>query len=189
AAAVGQICARLDGLPLAIELAAARSKLFSPSALLSQLTSSLDLASGQRHVSERQLTIRNAIDWSYRLLAPEEQKLFRALGVFAGDFGLREVEGVAGGEEPRLLDRLSGLAEKSMIRQFEYAGERRFRLLDVLREYATEQLAQAGESERYRAAHLDYFRALARDLGPGMMSIANDSSKSGLMAANDDLRA
>lgn len=193
AAAVSRICARLDGLPLAIELAAARSKLFSPSALLSQLGSSLDLATGQRHVSDRQQTIRKAIDWSYRLLKPEEQHLFRVLGVFAGDFGLKETGVIAGeftdGGAAALIERLSGLAEKSMLRQVDFAGEPRFRLLAVLREYALEQLDQRGEIGQYRAAHLDYFCDLAQELGPAMMALSNETARAGLVAANDDLRA
>jgi predicted ATPase len=193
AADVRRLCARLDGLPLAIELAAARLKLLQPAALLSQLATSLDLAARQRQTGERQQTMRATIDWSYRLLNPAEQQLFRALGVFTGAFGLPEVGAILGRSPDAgdldLLDELAGLVEKSMIRLMETADQPRFRLLFVLREYALEQLDDAGETSHYRTAHLDHYRSLALELGPRMTALHNESARSELAAAVDDLRA
>lgn len=192
AADVRQICTRLDGLPLAIELAAARSKMFPPSSLLSQLTHSLDLAARQRNVNERQQTMRAAIDWSYRLLSADEQQLFRALGVFMNAFGLEEAKAItdaAGADEYALLDPLSGLVEKNMIRQIDSPHEARFQMLFVLREFALEQLESRGETDRYRLAHLTFFLNLARAQGQRMNLPDNEVPKARLMAANDDLRA
>lgn len=192
AAAVREICARLDGLPLAIELAAAHSKIFTPSVLLSQLANSLDLAARHRNTSMRQQTMRGAVDWSYRLLSLEEQQLFRALSVFLNGFGVEEVRAlvdVVGADDQLLLDRLSNLAEKSMIRQVDSAGEARFLILFVLREFAQEQLASEGETEHYRNAHLMYFLKLAEVLGEEVTTPNNQAIRSRLLAANDDLRA
>ena len=192
AAAVREICARLDGLPLAIELAAAHSKLFTPSVLLSQLANSLDLAARHRNTSVRQQTMRGAVDWSYRLLSLEEQQLFRALSVFLNGFGLEEVRALidgTGADDQLLLDQLSNLAEKSMIRQVDSAGEARFLMLFVLREFAQEQLAGGGETEHYRNAHLMYFLKLAEILGEEVTTPNNQAIRSRLLAANDDLRA
>lgn len=193
AADVARICERLDGLPLAIELAAARSKMLAPSALLSQLANSLDLAARQRPISDRQQTMRGTIDWSYRLLSSDEQQLFRVLGVFQGAFGLEEVRAVAAAslsdDDFFILDLLGGLVEKSMIRPVEGTEEPRFRLLYVLRIYALEQLASQGETDRYRAAHLDFFLKLAKAQGPMLILPDNKAAKVTLMAANDDFRA
>jgi predicted ATPase/transcriptional regulator with XRE-family HTH domain len=192
AAAVREICTRLDGLPLAIELVAARSKLFAPAALLSQLAHALDLAAWHRYAGQRQQTMRGAIDWSYRLLSSVEQLLFRALGVILGDFGLDEVKAVAGlpdSDDHILLDLLVGLVEKSMIHQVDGVSQPRFRLLFVLREFAAEQLVAHGELDVRRLAHHNYFLMLAEDLGPRANMPGHEAARNALRSANDDLRA
>jgi predicted ATPase len=146
---VAAICARLDRLPLAIELAAARVKLLSPSAILERLEHSLDLLTGGRaDALAHHQTLRAAIDWSYRLLDPEEQQLFVRLGVFSGGATLEAVEDVCGGD----LDGLASLVDKSLLRRY---GDR-FGMLELLREYAAEQL-----DDSVRRAHLDWYLALA----------------------------
>lgn len=181
AAAVAAICARLDGLPLAIELAAARTKLMTPPALLSQLISSLDLAAQLRHLSERQRTLRGAIDWSYRLLTDEEQRLFAWLSIFSGGFSVSAAAAVLDGDTaavdpqsdsaaayPELIDRLASLVDKSMIQPAGDGGtgEARFRLLVVMREYALEQLDRRGERGQAARRHLLYFLGLAEGIAP-----------------------
>jgi predicted ATPase/DNA-binding SARP family transcriptional activator len=156
--AISEICTRLEGLPLAIELAAARVGLLPPPALLARLESRLDiLTAGTRDAPERQRTMRGAIDWSYRLLDPGEQVLFARLGVFVGGADLDAVESV--GEEVATLDALASLVDKSLLRQ--HGAERpRFAMLEVLREFALEQLRATGEEEALRSRHAQHFRAL-----------------------------
>ncbi|HWQ11916.1 MAG TPA: tetratricopeptide repeat protein [Roseiflexaceae bacterium] len=176
---VAEICARLDGLPLAIELAAARSKLFSPRALLARLEHRLQvLTGGARDLPVRQQTLRGAIDWSYALLSADEQALFARLAVFASGCTLAAAEAVLGdgGAEPELevfipreavLDGLASLVDKSLLRREEGpAGEPRFVLLETIREYALERLEQGGEAEALRRRHAVYFLALAEESAP-----------------------
>lgn len=173
APAVAAICERLDGLPLAIELAAARVKVLPPPALLKRLERSLPvLTGGARDVDERQQTMRNTLAWSYNLLQPEEQRLFRRLSVFVGGCTLdaAEVACVAPeGAEPlglSLLDGLQALLEQNLIQQREEGGEPRFGMLHVIREFALEHLEASGEAETLRRAHADYFVALAERVEP-----------------------
>lgn len=194
ATAVADICLRLDGLPLAIELAAARSKLLPPATLLTQLTRSLDLATPHRQVTERQRTMRGAIEWSYNLLEPEEQRLFRQLGVFAGSFGLTEPRAITepdeNGHDLQLQERLAGLAEKNMIRPIESPVDGRFRMLFVIREYAREQLDANGETNSVRNAHLAYFSKLAEEMAERFNQPETyRAAREVLVGANDDLRA
>jgi non-specific serine/threonine protein kinase len=198
AAAVAAICARLDGLPLAIELAAARVKLLPPPALLAQLTNALDLSGPARAISERQRTLRGAIDWSYRLLSPDEQRLFARLGVFNGPFGLDAAAAVAAGDDgpptvalPDFADRLASLVDKSMLKALDEGegDEPRFRLLVVLREYAQEQLARRGESEGVAERHLAYFLTLAERAAPFLEKKEQAEWLRRLSADLDDLRA
>ena len=201
AAAVVAICARLDGLPLAIELAAARVKLLAPPALLAQLTSALDLTAQLRHVSERQRTLRGAVEWSYRLLDPQEQRLFDRLAVFNGAFSAAAAAAVCGDELPPAgtppsgpplagIERLAALADKSMIQPAAAAnGEARYRLLVVLREYANEQLAGRGEGELVAARHLAYYLALAERAAPLLEGREQAIWLERLSADLDDLRA
>jgi predicted ATPase/class 3 adenylate cyclase len=168
APAVAAICARLDGLPLAIELAAARVKLLPPPALVKRLERSLPLlVGGARDLDERQQTMRATLDWSYNLLAPEEQRLFRRLAVFAGGCTLEAVEAVGGAPEgaaPLKIDVLHGLGtlvDQSLIQQREEEGEPRFGMLHVIREFATEQLEASDEADALRWAHMSHYLALA----------------------------
>jgi predicted ATPase len=160
ARAVAELCARLDGLPLAIELAAARTKLLSPAALLARLGDRLALLSGgARDLPARQRTLRVAIAWSHDLLAPAEQALFRRLGVCAGGFSFATAEAVA--DPGGTLDLFAGVAslvDKSLLRQEEQPdGEPRFRFLETIRAYALEQLEVSGEATTIRSAHATHF--------------------------------
>jgi predicted ATPase len=169
APAVAEICARLDGLPLAIELAAARVKLLPPPALLKRLEHALPLLTGgARDLDARQQTMRNTLAWSYGLLSAEEQRLFRRLAVFVGGCTLEAAEAVCAapeGAEPLGMDTLEGLSrlvDQSLAEMREEEGEPRFGMLHVVREYALEQLGASGETEAVRRAHLEHFLELAR---------------------------
>jgi predicted ATPase/class 3 adenylate cyclase len=166
APAVAEICARLDGLPLAIELAAARIKLLSPQAIGSRLGNPLKfLTGGARDLPERQRTLRGAIAWSHALLDEGEQALFARLSVFSGGCALEAVETVCDAEGDLLVDifeGLSSLVDKSMLRQEERTeGEPRFVMLETIREYARERLDVSGEAEEIGRMHAEYFLALA----------------------------
>jgi predicted ATPase len=168
AAAVTEICAQLDGLPLAIELAAARVKVLSPPAMLTRLTSRLQLLTGgSRDLPQRQQTLRAAMDWSYDLLSPAEQKLLRRMSVFVGGCNLEGVEAVCdtkGDLDVDLLDGMASLVDKSLVRQIDQAsGESRFRMLQTIREYALEKLAAHGEEAFTRRAHAAYCLVLAEE--------------------------
>jgi predicted ATPase/class 3 adenylate cyclase len=166
APAVAEICHRLDGLPLAIELAAVRTKLFSPQALLSRLERRLPLlVGGARDLPARQQTLRGAIAWSYDLLDEGEKALFRRLGVFVGGFTLEAAEAVCsieGATEVDALDGTSALVERSLLLAEESSiGAPRFRMLETIREYAREQLDASGEAEAVRRRHAHYYREQA----------------------------
>jgi predicted ATPase/DNA-binding CsgD family transcriptional regulator len=168
ARSVAEICIRLDGLPLAIELAAARIKLLTPQALLARLSHRLQvLTSGTRDVPARQQTLRNTIEWSYHLLDASEQRLFRRLSVFVGGCTLEEAEAVCatlGDEAELVLDGVASLADKSLLQQTEQGGEEpRLVMLETLREYGLEALAASGEMEAVRQAHALYYLALAEE--------------------------
>ncbi|HUE52113.1 MAG TPA: tetratricopeptide repeat protein [Terriglobales bacterium] len=168
AAIVTEICARLDGLPLAIELAAARVKVLSPSSMRTRLASRLQLLTGgARDLPQRQQTLRAAIDWSYDLLSPAEQKLLRRLSVFVGGCTLEGVEAVCDTKsdlELDLLDGMSSLVDKSLVQHFEQAkSESRFVMLETIREYALEKLAASGEKPLTKRAHAAYCLVLAEE--------------------------
>jgi predicted ATPase len=168
ARAVAEICARLDGLPLAIELAASRIKLLPPAAMLARLQSRMQLlTSGPRDLPERQQTLRAALDWSFDLLQPEEQRLFRRLSVFVSGCSLEAAEAVCNAKNDLGLDILDGLAslvDKSLLQQSEQAdGEARFRMLETIREYAFENLAVSQEDKATRRAHSAYYLVLAEE--------------------------
>ncbi len=168
AQAVAAICARLDGLPLAIELAAARIKMLSPSAMLGRLESSLNLLTGgARDLPLRQQTLRGTVDWSYGLLDVAEQKLFRRLSVFSGGCTLESVEAVCDTKGDLGLDVLDGTAsmvDKSLVQQVErFDTETRFLMLSTIREYALERLAESGEEAATRRAHAAYYLVLAEE--------------------------
>src|SRR5262249_12854886 len=146
------LCARLDGLPLAIELAAARVKLLSPQALLARLGNRLALLTGgSRDRPARQQTLRGTIDWSYELLEPGAQRLFTQLAVFAGGATLEAIEAVCAVDaDPGIdvLDGLTALADESLLRQAERpSGEPHFDMLETIREYALERLDASGEAD------------------------------------------
>ncbi len=168
APAVVEICQRLDGLPLAIELAAARSRVLTPRETLDRLDHRLRLLTGgARNLPPRQQTLRNAIDWSYDLLGEEGRTLYRRLGVFAGGWDLEAAETVVPGPEEDmdpldLLDGLAALVDHSLVRRHEEGdGSSRYSLLGSLREYAMEKLEEAGEAPALRDRHLRYYRELA----------------------------
>ncbi len=200
AQAVAEICVRLDGLPLAIELAAARIRLLSPGAMLPRLGHGLSLLTGgRRDLPARQQTLRGAIAWSYDLLSEAERRLFRQLGVFVGGFTLEAAEGIchgaaleSTGQAPEIdvLGGIGSLVDHSLVRPDETLdGEPRFRMLETIREYALDQLLAAGEEERLRRHHRDWFggfveRQTARLSGPGQAEAFER-----LEAEHDNLRA
>lgn len=178
-AVIRQICDRLSGLPLAIELAAARVRLLSPPLILERLASSLDLAGGSRDVPERQRTLRGAIDWSHQLLTEPERRLFRRLGVFAGGWTAELALPVVDPDGTLGLDLLNGLeslADKSLVRiepadvARGTASEPRFDLHPLLREYALERLDEAGERRDVEARHAEAVTALAVSEGALILS-------------------
>ncbi|MCC6170273.1 MAG: tetratricopeptide repeat protein [Caldilineaceae bacterium] len=171
AAAVGEICLRLDGLPLALELAAAKLKLFGPAALLARLTQRLGLLTGGPHdAPARQRSLRDEIAWSYELLAPDEQALFRRLAVFSGGFTLPAAHTVCAVGDDAGFDVLAGvttLLDQNLVRQVEGPdGEARFTMLETIREYALEQLIASGEKEAIGRRHAAFFLALAEEADP-----------------------
>jgi predicted ATPase/class 3 adenylate cyclase/DNA-binding CsgD family transcriptional regulator len=173
APSVAEICVRLDGLPLAIELAAARVKLFPPQALLARLEQRLQvLTSGARDAPARQQSLRNTIEWSYKLLDAQEQRLFRRLSVFVGSCTLQAIEAVCAALDKsngagQVLDGVLSLIDKSLLQQTEQEGdEPRLVLLETIREYGLEVLAASEEMETTRQAHALYYLTLAEEAEP-----------------------
>lgn len=164
---IAAICSRLDGLPLAIELAATRVKLLSPAELLARLESRLPLlTSSLRDRPPHQQTLRSTIAWSYQLLTAEEQALFAGLSVFAGGWSIAMAEAVVAPEEDRLnlLDGMAALVDHSLVfRQLDETNEARFAMLETIHEYAAEQLAEHGRADVLRQRHADAFQRLADD--------------------------
>jgi predicted ATPase/class 3 adenylate cyclase len=172
APAVAEICARLDGLPLAIELAAARVRVLSPDAILERLQHRLALLTGgARDLPRRQQTLRDAIAWSYDLLDGPEQILFARLSTFVGGCSLEAAEPVCATELGiDILDGLSSLVDKSLLRRLDTeAGEPRFRMLQVMREYAMERLDERKDVEEVRDRHADFFLGLAEEAEPHLL--------------------
>jgi len=168
APAVAEICARLDGLPLAIELAAARIKLLPPSSILARLTNRLKLLTGgARDLPERQRILRGAIEWSHTLLDEGEKTLFARMAIFSGGRTLEAIEAVcdAQGDLPMdAFDSVSSLVDKSLLRQEEGPeGEPRFMMLETIQEYAREKLRESGEAEEIGHAHARHFLGLAEE--------------------------
>lgn len=166
AGTIAEICRRLDGLPLAIELAAVWLRMLSPGAILARLDDPLRLlAGGPRDLPARQQTLRATLDWSYDLLTTEEKTLFRRLGVFHGGFTLEAAERMGRADGTLGLDPLDGaasLSDKSLIQPDKAAEtEPRFRMLETVREYALERLVESGEADRIRPAHAEYFLQFA----------------------------
>ncbi len=167
AAAVAEICARLDGLPLALELAAARARLFEPGELLSRLDRSLSFLAGGRDVDERQRTLRGAIDWSYRLLPEAEQLVFRRLSVFAGGCTLQAIEAVCLPDELSLdaVEIVLSLHDKSLLRRDEASDSLRVTMLETIRQYALDRLEASGEASELRQAPRGVFPGSRRATG------------------------
>ena len=156
---VRELCARLDNLPLAVELAAARAAVLPPAALLERLATRLDVLRGPRDAEERQRTLRATIAWSYDLLEEREQELFRRFGVFVGGATLPAIEGVCDAD----LDDLFSLVSKSLVRQHAAAeGEPRYWMLETIREFAVEELESADDYDAVCDRHLGWYAALAR---------------------------
>src|SRR5919202_4260889 len=170
APAVAQVCRRVDGMPLAIELAAARAKVLSVEQIASRLEDSFRLlATDSRTALPRQRTLRATIGWSYELLSQEEQALFRRLSVFAGGFALEAAEAVCTGvgiEREDVLDLLTHLVDKSLVLVTEQDGEARYRLLETVRQYGWEKLRESGEAELVRRWHAEYYLTLSEETEP-----------------------
>ena len=189
--AVAEICVRLDGLPLAIELAAARCRLLTPRAMLKRMDRRFELLTGgARDLPARQQTLRGAIDWSYGLLQSAERSVLRHLGVFAGGATIEAAASVLELDEAALLEGAQGLADASMVRRIEETdGDVRLVLLESVREFALEQLDAEGEGARARHQHLQYFATRADRLG-GDLGGANQATALALLARDgDNLRA
>lgn len=191
-AAVTEICRRLDGIPLAIELAAARVRALGPEQIARRLDDAFGLlTSGGRTSLPRHRTLRATMEWSVRLLTAEAQALLRRLGVFAGGFTLEAVEAVcAGGEvrEDAALDLLTQLVDRSLVVAREQETTARYHLLETVRQYALEQLAAAGEEEALRAAHARHVAAEVAALAPALLTAARPAAMRRLDAEADNIR-
>jgi non-specific serine/threonine protein kinase len=193
AGAVAEICRRLDGLPLGIELAAARMKMNSPSALLARLDERLTiLTGGARDLPERQRTMRGAIRWSYDLLDEGERRAFERLAVFAGGCSLEAAEAVVGldpGAPDNVLDAVTSLVEKSLVRRAEHTdGEARFRMLEVVREYALERLREGGEADEVERRHAEFFLSLGEAAERAIWGVRGMQELERLGVEHDNLR-
>jgi predicted ATPase len=202
AQAITEICRRLDGLPLALELAAARSNVLPPEALLAHLKHRLPLlVHGARDVPQRQQTLRNTIAWSYDLLDESDQALFRRLAVFIGGFTLEAVEAVcifdavsnvssSEDDEGEVLEQLGQLLDKSLVQpQQGRGGEPRFTMLETIHEYAQEQLEASGEAATAQERHADYFLQVALEADPHMFRPERDVWMEQLDREEANLRA
>lgn len=188
---VSELCVRLDGLPLAIELAAARVRLLSPRAIVGRLGQRLDLLKGDApEMPERHRTLRAAIEWSYDLLDEPEQRLFICLGVFTGGFTLEGAEAVAGTLGSDVLDGVESLLDNNLLRSLPTAGdEPRFGMLETIREYAGERLAARPDADDVRRRHGAYYLALAEAAEPELRGPRQVAWLERLDAENDNLRA
>jgi predicted ATPase/class 3 adenylate cyclase len=193
APAVAEICARLDGLPLAIELAAARIRVLTPQAIHARLGKRLDLLSaGARDLPARQQTLRGAIAWSYDLLEAGAKRLFERLGVFVGGAALEQVEEVCGPPEDvggGLLDGVAGLVDHSLVRQQEETGEPRFFMLETIREFALERLEASPEAAEIRRRHTRVYLELAERAAPELEGSEQKRWLDALEREHDNLRA
>jgi non-specific serine/threonine protein kinase len=181
AALVGRMCRRLDGLPLAIELAAARVRLFGPALLDERMDRRLSLlVGGPPDLPSRQQTLADTIAWSHGLLTPDERALFRRLAAFAGGARLDAIEVIeraAGNSSESTWIVLSSLVEKSLVRRSDDAdGQPRFSMLETIREFALDTLDGSGEGDAVRRAHAQYFLAFAEDRGRGTWSASSRSA-------------
>jgi predicted ATPase/class 3 adenylate cyclase len=194
APAIAEVTARLDGLPLAIELAAARAKILSPEAMLKRLESRLSLAAaGPRDLPERQQTLRDAIAWSYDLLDGEERRLFARISVFVGGFSLESAEVVCNARGELGLDTLDGLASlvnKSLARRVDVeGGDLRFLMLETIREYAAERLEEMSESAEVSGRHAGHFLEVAGRIAPQLFGPRQPELLDELEREHDNFRA
>jgi non-specific serine/threonine protein kinase len=194
AVAVAEICSRLEGIPLAIELAAARVGTLSLEQISERLGGSLELLThGGRTAVPRQQTLKGALDWSHDLLSEPERVLFRRLSTFAGGWILEASEAVGAGdgvEEGEVLDLLYGLAEKSLVvAKGSDQGGVRYRLLEPIRQYALEKLEESGEAEAAKRAHTEYFLAMAEEAEPELFGPRDVEGFERLEGEHDNLRA
>ena len=190
---IAEICRRLDGLPLAIELAAARARSLSPSAILDRLERQLDLLSrGPRDLPARQQTMRDTIAWSYDLLDASEQRIFARVAIFAGGFDLEAAEAVCAGDETDdddVFAPLESLADKSLLRIIDTTDEPRFDMLQTIRDYGLEQLEETGEGEAVAQRHAAHFLALAETCEPLLTGAEQMESLDRLERERANLRA
>jgi predicted ATPase len=193
AEAVVDICRRLDGLPLAIELAAARVKILPPAELRARIERRLELLTGgARDLPERQQTLRRAIKWSYDLLTPAEQRLFRRLSVFAGGCTLEAIEAVCDTVEDLgvgVLEGVTALVENSLLVQRGDEGEPRFSMLETFREYGRDALRESGEAEATERAHAAYMLVLAEEENLDMLPEQREAWLAACDAEHDNFRA
>ncbi|MEX2558139.1 MAG: adenylate/guanylate cyclase domain-containing protein [Actinomycetota bacterium] len=181
---IAELCRRLDNLPLAVELAAARTSVLSPAQILERLSQRLDLLRGGREADPRQATLRATIEWSYELLTTVEQRLFARLAVFAGGCSLGSAEEVTKAD----LDTLQSLVDKSLVRH----TEERFWMLETIREYAAERLEESGEGSDLRRSHAEHFLALAEEAEPHLleeMHLSDSAWNNRLERELDNLRS
>ena len=194
ARAIAEICVRLDGLPLAIELAAARIRSLASQELLVRLKEQLldVMISRDQDVDDRQRTLRNTIAWSYNLLESAEQQLFRRLSVFAGSWSLETVEAIysiLGDPASHVWDGVESLLDRSLLQLAEHEGEGRLRLLETIREYGLERLEASGEAEVIRRAHAEYFLRLVEEAEPHLKGVQQIPWLARLEQEQENLRA
>lgn len=189
--AITEICRRLDGLPLALELAAARVRLLSPQALLARLGDRLALLTGgPQDVPARQRTLRATLDWSYGLLDASERRLLQRLSVFPGGCGLEAAGTVCGDESTDVLDGLTSLVDSSLLRQEETStGDVRFRLLETIREYALARLAESSDGEATCRRQAEYYLALVEEAEPELTGVRQAMWLERLEGEHDNLSA
>jgi predicted ATPase len=186
--ALAAICRRLDGLPLALELAAARLRLLSPEALLERLDRALDvLTSGTRDAAERQQTLRATIDWSHSLLEEPEQRLFRHMAVFAGSCTLSDLEAVCAGDGESVLDHVESLVDKALVQADGQSG--RLRMLQTIGDFAREQLDESGERAEMAERHARHYGEVAREIRDGIEGSAQVASVERGIAEEGNLHA
>ena len=162
-ATIAEICRRVDGIPLAIELAATRAALLSPLEILERLNDRFRLLVGGRRRNQRQQTLTAALDWNYDLLGPDEQLLLRRLAVFRGSFSLTAAEAVC---HPQAMELLGSLVAKSLVSVSEDGANVRYRLIESVRIYAEHKLVETGESDQLRSAHRDWYLEWIESLPP-----------------------
>lgn len=193
AAAVAQVCRRLDGIPLAIELAASRIRTLTPQQIAERLGDALALLASQTiTASSHHRTLRATLDWSYALLSPPERVLLGRLSVFSGSFTLEAAETICAGHAlppESILDRLARLQDKSLVEHAPVRGQPRFRLHEIVRQYAATKLVDTGDSSRMQARHLEYYSRLVAEGAPQLMGAAQGAWLDRLEAEHDNLRA